>query len=117
MKTRVFLLVLCISVFSAACGPHLPRAAKELAVAALCDFPADSGQNMCRSVEVDEVVMINISEDNSIEEARIWCIELNFVDYTGEGGFACLWLIGPDEGGDFHLTEGPLFSEKCAGLE
>ena len=117
MKTRVFLLVLGIAVLSAACGPHLPGAAKDLAVAALCDFPVDSGQNMCRSVDVGEVVMINITEGNSVKESRIWCIELNFVDFTGERGFACLWLIGPDERGNYHLTEGPLFSEKCTGLE
>jgi hypothetical protein len=117
MKTRVFLLVFAISIFSTACGSGLPGAAKELAVGALCDFPVNSGQNMCRSVEVNEVVMIKISEDNSNENAKIWCIELDFVDYTGESGFACLWLIGPDEGGDFHLTKGPLFSEKCSGLD
>jgi hypothetical protein len=116
MKRRIFLVVLIITVFLQACVPNLPKAAKDLAISVLCDFPAYSGENMCRSVEINQVVMINISEDHADEFSRIWCIELNFIDYTGESGFACVWLVGPSETGEFILSEGPLFSEKCTGL-
>ena len=97
------MVVLVVAISSQACVPRLPKAAKDLAISALCDFPAYSGQNRCRSVEINQVVMISISEDHKDEESRIWCIELNYVDYIGESGFACVWLISPSERGGYRL--------------
>ncbi len=116
MKIKILLLLLALSICSAACGSRLPEAARKLAIASLCDFPTNSGENMCRSVKIDEVVEVSSPGDYSLEDAKIWCVELNFVDYTGESGFACLWLFGPDEGGGFQLAKGPLFSEKCTEM-
>lgn len=72
---------------------------------------------MCRRVDIIKFVMIDISENQSYGDSKIWCIELNYVDYTGESGIACVWLIGPSEGGEFQLSESPLFNEKCTGLD
>jgi hypothetical protein len=116
MKRRIFFVVLVLEVLLQACVPNLPKAAKDLAISALCDFPTYSGNNRCRKVDINQVVMTSISGNHTDEDSRIWCIELNFVDYTGESGFACVWLIGPSEIGEFKLTEGPLFNEKCTGL-
>ena len=117
MKIRIFLVVLAIAISSQACVPRLPNAAKDLAISALCDFPAYLGQNRCRSVEINQVVMISISDNHTDEDSRIWCVELNYVDYTGESGFACVWLIGPFERGGFRLSKGPMFNENCTGLD
>ena len=75
-----------------------------------------SGVNMCREVEITRIVMTKIADRQSSEKQSNWCLELNYIDYTGESGSACIWLIGPVGEGDFLLRKGPLFGEKCVGV-
>jgi len=117
MKKKIFLVIMVLAILFQACVPSLPKAAYDLAISALCDFPTYSGQNMCRSVEISHVGIINVSDGHLDGDSRVWCLDLNYVDYTGESGFACVWLTGPTERGGFRLSKGPMFSEKCAGLD
>jgi hypothetical protein len=72
---------------------------------------------MCQKVAITNVVVedtiISISQPKvSIKE---WCIDLKYIDFTGESGFACVWLVGPSEEGEYKLSQGPLFNVNCFG--
>jgi hypothetical protein len=112
------LLIITILVFSSqACGIRIPQNAKELAISALCDFPAFSGENLCQRVEITNVIVedTSISASQSEEKSKKWCIELKYIDFTGERGFACVWLVGPSEEGEYKISRGPLFDMNCVG--
>lgn len=117
MKPKLLLIILILMCSSQACENQLPQNAKELAISALCDFPAFSGENMCRRVDITNVMVEDtlISASQSEGSLKKLCIELNFVDYTGERGFACVWLVGPSEEGEYKLSKGPLFNVNCGG--
>jgi hypothetical protein len=117
MKPKLLLIILILLCLSQACENQLPQNAKELAISALCDFPAFSGENLCQRVEITNVMVEDtlISASQSEGSLKKWCIELNYVDYTGERGFACVWLVGPSEEGEYKLSKGPLFNMNCVG--
>jgi len=117
MKLKLLLIILILLCLSQACENQLPQNAKELAISALCDFPAFSGENLCQRVEITNVMVEDtlISASQSEGSLKKWCIELNYVDYTGERGFACVWLVGPSEEGEYKLSKGPLFNMNCVG--
>ena len=97
------------------CGNQIPRTARELAISVVCDFPADSGDNMCQRVDITNVMVENTLVSNIQPEGYIkkWCIELNYIDYIGEQGNACVWLVGPNKEGEYKLSNGPSFNVKC----
>jgi len=117
MKPKLLLIIVILLCSSQACGIQIPQNAKELAISALCDFPTLSGENVCQRVEITNVIVEDtlISASQSKDSSKKWCIELNYVDFTGERGFACVWLIGPSEEGEYKLSRGPLFDMNCVG--
>jgi len=109
-------LLLVILTIPCACVPRLPTGARELAISALCKSPAISEGNTCRSVLIQRfIVRADARQDTEEADAvtRHWCVELNYVDYTGESGSAVVWLKGPNNEGEFELEEGPLFDMPC----
>lgn len=117
MKPKLLLMIMILMCSSQACGNQTPHRVEELAISALCDFPAFSGENMCQRVDVMNVLVEDtlISTSQPEDSSKKWCIELNYVDYTGERGFACVWLVGPSEEGEYKLSKGPLFNVNCVG--
>lgn len=72
---------------------------------------------MCRRVDITNVMVEDtlISASQSEGTLKKWCIDLKYIDFTGEGGFACMWLVGPSEEGEYKLSRGPLFDMNCVG--
>lgn len=96
-----------------ACSPRLPDAAKDLAISVLCDFPAKSGENRCKSVEISLVKFQSGTEYSVPDDLPVWCIEINYVDYTGEKGIALVRMHGPTRRGEFEILGGPVLDEHC----
>jgi hypothetical protein len=117
MKPKFLLMIMILMCSFLACGNQTPHRVEELAISVLCDFPAFSGENLCQWVEITNVIVedTSISASQSEEKTKKWCIELKFIDFTGERGFACVWLVGPSEEGEYKLTRGPLFDMNCVG--
>ena len=117
VKTKLLFVIFLLLGSSHACVTQIPESAREMAISALCDFPAFSGENMCQRVDITKVMVEHslISANQSEGSLKKWCIELNYVDYTGEHGFACVWLVGPSEEGEYKVNQGPLFNVKCVG--
>jgi hypothetical protein len=113
MKTLLIFLVI-ISV-PLACVARLPEAARDLAISALCDYPIFSGRNLCQSVSITRILTgpLEPEIDGGTQTSRHWCIEMKFVDYTGENGSAVVWLMGPLQQGGFTLEDGPLYDQHC----
>jgi hypothetical protein len=116
MKRLFVFWILIAATLIHACMPTLPQSAKDLAISTLCDFPAYSGENMCKRVEIYQVAFPKTVAGQTDKNLKLWCIELKYVDYTGESGFASMELIGPTDHGEFQLKKGPVFGENCAGL-
>jgi len=118
LKRPALILIILLMTSSYACIRQIPQAVRELAISALCDFPAFSGENMCQRVDITGIYVedISISNSKSNVKPKSWCIELSYVDFTGESGFACVWLIGPSGHGEFEITRGPYYDVKCTGL-
>lgn len=111
----LFLLILICQ----SCVPQFPDVARDLAISAICDFPPLSGNNMCQRAEITRIVVEDLPESQtpiSSGSMRGWCVELNYVDYTGEWGYACIWLAGPNRQGDFLIRKGPVFDMSCPDL-
>ncbi len=117
MKPKLLLIIVIIVCSIQACADQIPRTARELAISTLCDFPAESGENMCQRVDVTQVMVEYTLLSNSQPEGYLkkWCIELHYIDYTGGKGIACVWLVGPTDEGEYMLSKGPLLNVKCVG--
>ena len=85
MKPKLLLMIMILMCSSQACGNQTPHRVEELAISALCDFPAFSGENLCQWVEITNVIVedTSISASQSEEKSKKWCIELKFIDFTG----------------------------------
>lgn len=118
LKRPALIVILLLMISSYACTRQIPQAVRELAISALCDFPAFSGENMCQRVDITGIFVEDISDPNSKTNVKpkSWCIELSYIDFTGEIGSACVWLIGPSGQGEFKITRGPYYDVKCSGL-
>lgn len=113
---RKFGILLVILTLPIACVVRLPRAAKELAVSALCASPTISEEYTCRSAKIQRIVLQSDDSGSTEEEiaaVRRWCVELNYVDYTGESGSAVVWLRGPTSSGEYEIESGPFFDVPC----
>ena len=117
MKQKLLLIILILQCSIQGCENQIPQTARELAISALCDFPAFSGENLCQRVDITKVTVENTLISNSQAEGYLkkWCVELDYIDYTGEQGFACVWLVGTYEQGEYKLSKGPIFNVKCVG--
>jgi hypothetical protein len=110
------LLVFFFTAFTLiGCATEIPTAANDLAVSALCDFPPFSGNNMCRRVEVTHVYQeSNLLEDTiNTQYQNCWCVELLYIDFTGEIGSASVWVVEAFEGGEYQILKGPLLAIPC----
>ena len=112
------LVVLIVFILIHACAKDIPHALRDFAVSALCDFPPLSGNNMCRKTEVIRFIEEDTINLSSIKDYHLkyWCVELEYIDYTGESGFASVWVIETSDKGDFILHKGPVFNVNCEGL-
>lgn len=117
MRKPICVLILLILICQS-CAPRFPGVARDLAISAICDFPPLSGNNMCQRAEITRIVIDDLPDSQTFPDGsmRRWCVELNYVDYTGEGGFACIWLAGPNRQGDFLIRKGPVFDMSCPGF-
>jgi hypothetical protein len=109
-------MLLVILTLPIACAVRLPRAAKELAISALCASPTISEEYTCRSVEIQRIILRSRDSQNADEAdsaLRHWCVEMKYVDYTGESGSAVVLLKGPTISGGYDLESGPLFDVSC----
>lgn len=114
MRNSIFLIIL-LSLTCQCCAPRLPEVAQDLAVSALCDFPPLSGNNMCLKVIITRTVFVELPNTQAIQygKMRKWCLDLNYLDYTGEWGNACIWLAGPDSQGEYSIQKGPEYDIHC----
>jgi hypothetical protein len=98
-----------------ACVGDIPLAVRDFAISAICDFPPLSGNNMCRDAEVIRFVEEDAITSSSVVDnnEKCWCVEVVYVDYTGESGFASLWVIESTTAGDYILYKGPMYNVKC----
>lgn len=112
MKAAAFLLLtLVISLTIRAC---LPKSAKELAISTLCEFPDQEERNTCQRVEIVKVVEYKAGEGgDSVDVRPMVCIEMQFVDFTGEKGVAVVWLAGSSQKALYEVVAGPLFESHC----
>ncbi len=117
MKPKLLFIIVLLLCSIQACAGDIPLTARELAISALCDFPPESGDNMCQRVDITKVMVENTLVSNKQPEGYLkkWCIELNYIDYIGEQGYACVWLVGPSKEGEYMLSKGPIFDVKCVG--
>jgi hypothetical protein len=119
MKRTFLLTILLLLCLIQACENQIPETAKDLAISALCDFPAFSGHNRCQSVSITNVMVENSLLSNNKPESNLkkWCIELSYIDYIGDQGHACVWLVGPSKEGEYSLSKGPLLDARCVGTQ
>jgi len=115
MRHLSFWAILPLILLCYACTPQLPKAAQDLAISVLCDFPPLFGNNMCQRVEIMHMQIDDLPDPQNIDigNMRSWCVELNFIDFTGEQGSACIWLAGPNPQGDYLVQKGPEFEVSC----
>lgn len=112
MKTAAFLILMNVLLLTIrAC---LPKDLQNLATAALCDFPEKDAQTTCQQVEIVNVVEYKENEgDKGNSQAAIYCVELRFVDLTGESGNAIVLLIRNPGSSRYEVYSGPFFEVHC----
>lgn len=112
---KPFSAVLLLMLLCQSCSPSFPKVAQDLATSAICDFPPFSGNNMCKEVEISHIVFEEMPDIRTTRNGNMgrWCLELKYLDFTGEWGFACIWLEGPDSQGEYSIQRGPNFDNHC----
>ena len=70
---------------------------------------------MCLQIDISRIVSLELPASQVIgdENMRRWCLDLNYLDYTGEWGYACIWLDGPDSQGHYSIQQGPEYAIHC----
>mgnify|MGYP005848336693 CR=1 FL=1 len=112
MKTAAFLII--VSVLPTTIRACLPRDLQNLAIAALCDFPKKDEQTTCQQVKIIDVKEFKASRgDQGKSQPAIYCVELRFVDLTGESGIAVVWLIKHPDSSLYEVYSGPFFEVHC----
>jgi len=112
MKTGAFLILAL--VFPLTIRACLPRALKDQAIATLCDFPEYDDRTTCEQVEIVNVIEFKTQMgEKEASPQRIYCVELQFVDLTGESGIAVVWLVASTDNSRYEVYSGPHFESHC----
>ncbi len=92
----------------------LPRTLKDQAIAALCGDPGFNDRTTCQQVEIVKVIEYKTgSGEQDASPQWIYCIELRFVDLTGESGIAAIWLVASSDNTSYEVYSGPHFESHC----
>lgn len=112
MKKGAF--VMFALVFPLTIRACLPRALKDLAISTLCGDPGFHERTTCQQVEIVKVVEYKTgSGEPDASPQRIYCIELRFVDLTGESGIAAIWLVSSSDNTSYEVFSGPHLESHC----
>jgi hypothetical protein len=112
------LAVLIVIILIHACTTDAHQSVRDFAISAICDFPPFSGNNMCRKADIIRFIEEDAASLASTNDGHLkcWCVELEYIDYTGERGIASVWVIESSTKGDYLLYKGPLFDMQCEWL-
>lgn len=112
MKTGAFLIIAL--VFPLTIKACLPRALKDQAITILCNYPVYDDRTTCKQAEIVKIVEYKTSfGEKEARSQSFFCVEMRFVDLTGESGVAVIWLFAPQDNSRFEVYSGPQFGSHC----